>query len=448
MLAATSRRAFARVKFSARVQCSSPCAFSAAHPLQLAFRFFSCPPLAARHAFFQLPTLAARLSLFQLPTSCSSPCAFSAAHSLQLAMRFFSCPPLAARHSLFQLPTPCSSPFRFSAAHPLQLTMRFFSCPPLAARHSLFQLPIPCSSPCAMICPCAFPRAFATRPSGCASLALTSSALLACLLLGRAPSPVLRPLHYWSCPVTALPPPCSHSCCRALLSPPSPSRPAHKILPPFLAQHLQVTAFAMCQLLPLQVPAPCRLLCGFSSAARPWQLACSQCFSAKAPAPLLQATGSCQLVSPLTAWRLMSVHTASMLLFALRLSFSCMLRAPRVRCSPALTACRPMFSSAVHLWQLAACVSFHSHLHPYSRGARPFHLTVVFSAAPCQARPSLGHDLHAVSCRPTLTLQQHGSEPYSLLAYYGFERPVWGKARPRSLALVSTYSGTSGGWGV
>ena len=42
-------------------QCESPspCAFSAAHPLQLAVRFFSCPPLAARHSlFFSCPPLA------------------------------------------------------------------------------------------------------------------------------------------------------------------------------------------------------------------------------------------------------------------------------------------------------------------------------------------------------------------------------------------------------
>ena len=133
-----------------------PRASSAAHPLHLAFRFFSCPPLAAR------------LSLFQLPTPCSSPCAFSAAHPLQLATRFLSCPALqlaigffsrphlAARHALFQLPSLCSSLFALSVAHPLlaaqplQLAIRFFSCPPLAARHALFQLPTPCISPCAL----------------------------------------------------------------------------------------------------------------------------------------------------------------------------------------------------------------------------------------------------------------------------------------------------------
>ena len=133
--------------FQLPTPCSSPIAFSAAHPLQLAMRFLSCPPLVARH------------SLFQLPTPCSPPCALSAAHPLQLAMRFFSCPPLAARHALCQLPTPCSWQFAFSAAHtlqlaiafsaacPLQLAMRFLSCPPLVACRSLFQLPTPCSSP-------------------------------------------------------------------------------------------------------------------------------------------------------------------------------------------------------------------------------------------------------------------------------------------------------------
>ena len=308
-----------------------PCAVSAALPLQLAMRFCQLPttPCSSPCAFFSCPHLAARHALFQLPTPCSSPSAFSAAQAVQLAIRFFSCPRLASRHALFsypllaarpaffQLPSPCSSPFAFSAAHPLQLAMRFFSCPPLAARHSLFQLPTLCSSPFdfsaahplqhAMrhrICPCALPGAFATRPSGCASLAhlaLTSSALLACLLLGRAPSPVLRPLPYWSCPV------CSPAPLFTLLLPrlvepsPSPSRPAHKTLsgptwsgsfPRSRLNTCMSPHSAMCQLLPLQLPVPCRLLCGFSSAARPLQLACSQCFSAKAPAPLLHATGS------------------------------------------------------------------------------------------------------------------------------------------------------------
>ena len=133
--------------FQLPTPCSSPFAFSAAHPLQLAMRFFSFPPLAARHSLFQ--PFAARHALFQLPTPCSSPCAFSAAHPLKLAMRFFSCPPLAAGNSLFRLLTLCSSPCAFSAAHPLKLAMRFLSCPPLVARRSLFQLPTPCSSPCA-----------------------------------------------------------------------------------------------------------------------------------------------------------------------------------------------------------------------------------------------------------------------------------------------------------
>ena len=177
----------------------------------------------------------------------------------------------------------------------------------------------------------------------------------------------------------ALPPPCSHSCCRALLSPRPPL--LAQLIKPSLAQpgraHSPVLG---------STPAGHRIqrCASFYLCSCPSLVDCYACFSAKAPAPLLQATGS------------LSTHG---------FPFSCMLRAPRMRCSPALTACRPMFSSAAHLWQLAACVSFQSHLHPYSRGARPFHLTAVFSAAPCQARPSLDRDLHAVGCRPTLKLQ-------------------------------------------
>ena len=115
--------------------CGLPFDFSAAHPLtlQLAIRFFSCPPLAARHLLLQLPgpPLAACHSIFQLPTPCSSPFAFSAAHPLQLAVRSSCSSPFA-----FSAAPPCSLPFAFSASHRLQLA----SCPPLAACHLLFQL--------------------------------------------------------------------------------------------------------------------------------------------------------------------------------------------------------------------------------------------------------------------------------------------------------------------
>ena len=93
--------------FSCPPLCSSRCVFSAAHPLQLAMRFFSCPPLEWRAARggqlmkrmasckgWAAEKSATRHALFQLPTRCSSPFAFSAAQPLQLATRFFSCPPL------------------------------------------------------------------------------------------------------------------------------------------------------------------------------------------------------------------------------------------------------------------------------------------------------------------------------------------------------------------
>ena len=252
-------------------------------------------------------------------------------------------------------------------------------------------------------------------------------------------------------------PPCSHYCCHAWLSPRSPplaqltkscsgptwsgSFPRSR-LNACRSSHSHSASFYLCSRPSLvdcyaaflRLPAPCSLPAASVSQLRPLLL-CSR----------PRAVG--QLVSPLTAWLVMSVHAAGTLLFAQRLSLQLHAACPLHAVFPALTSCRSRFSSAAHPWQLAACVSFHGHLHPYSQGARPFHLTVVFSAAPCQARPWLGHGLHAVGCRPILKLRQHGSEPYSLLAdgrptlvagvsllasaaflaADGFERPVWVK---------------------